>query len=55
MLYVSNKETGMFICKVSSIEEGINEINEFEAADKVEGIYVPDFYDVVDETNISVI
>lgn len=52
-LYVANKETGAFIEEITSIEEGLAIINQYEATDKLEGIYTPNFYDIVDENYIS--
>lgn len=54
-IYVSDKETGTFIEKVESIEAGIAKIKEFEEADKQEGTFELDFYDIVDENHCSLI
>ena len=55
MFYVTDKETGTIIENVATIEEGKQLIHKFEESDKVEGIYEPDFYDVVDDDLCSVI
>ena len=52
-IYVSNRETGTFIEEVATIEAGKNLIKEYEADDKKNGIYEPDFYDIVDDEHIS--
>ena len=54
-LYVANKETGTFIEPVENIAEGLNIISEFEKDDKEEGIFKPDFYDIVSEDHCSVL
>ena len=53
--YVSDKETGTFIEKVESIEEGKKIIEQFENADKKEGTFEENFYDIVDEQHCSVL
>lgn len=55
MLYTANKETGDFIEKVGSIEEGKKLIAKYEKSDKTEGIYEEDFYDIVDQNHCSVL
>lgn len=53
--YTANRETGMFIEEVNSIEEGKELINKYEKIDKEEGTYEDNFYDVVNEEHISVL
>ena len=53
-LYTADRETGTFIDKVNSIEEGIEKIKEYEENDKQEGIFEEDFYDIVDENHCHV-
>ena len=55
MFYVTDKETGTIIENVETINEGKKLIHQFEESDKAEGIYEPDFYDVVDDDRCSVI
>lgn len=54
-LYVACRETGDRITEVSTIEEGLKTIKEYEENDKAEDIYTEDFYDLVDENRISVL
>lgn len=53
-IFVADKQTGTFIDRISSIEEGIEKIKEFENSDKAEGIFEEDFYDIVDENHCHV-
>lgn len=55
MIYVADKDTGTFICKVSSVERGKEMIEDFENEDRKDGIYTTDFYDVVDEDHNSLL
>lgn len=54
MFYTANKETGMFIDKFETVTEALNAIRQYETDDKAEGLYEPDWYDVVDERHCSV-
>ena len=54
MLYVADKLTGTFIDKVKNINDGLKRIAEYEQMDIEDGIYIPDFYDIVDENHCSV-
>lgn len=54
-MFVANKETGMFIEEVETIEKGLELIREYEESDKAEGTYTSDFYDVVNENYESVL
>lgn len=55
MLYTADKETGTFIEKVESIDQGLKMIAVYEWQDKVNGCYEPGFYDIVDENHCSVL
>lgn len=55
MMYTANKETGIFIEKVNSVDDGMELIKDYERQDKENGTYTPNFYDVVDEEHNSVI
>lgn len=52
-IYVADSETGTFIEEVKNIESGLKKIKEFEESDKEDGIYEPDFYELVDEDHCS--
>lgn len=52
-LYTADKETGTFIDKVSSVEEGLKLIEKYEESDKADGVYEEDFYDVVYGNHVS--
>ncbi len=47
-IVVRCRQTGYIIEYVSSTEEGLNLIREFEEKDKEEGIYEEDFYEVAE-------
>ena len=53
-IFVADKQTGTFIERVESIEEGIEKIKEFEGSDKAEGIFEEDFYTIVDQEHCEV-
>lgn len=53
-IYTAVRETGDFIEEVKSVDEGWALIANYEADDKAEGTFEPDFYDVVDEEHCSV-
>lgn len=55
MLYTADKETGTFIDRVETINQGFKMITVYEWKDKADGNYTPDFYDIVDENHCSVI
>lgn len=52
-LYTADRETGTFIQEVKTVAEGKKLIEKYEDADKAEGTYKKNFYDVVDEDHIS--
>lgn len=53
-IYTADKETGTFIDEFNTIEEAIAAIAEYETADKADGVYEEDFYDIVNEERESV-
>lgn len=55
MIYVANRETGDKIEAVRDRAEGMERIRAFEEQDKAEGIYEPNFYDVIDGDGTSLI
>jgi len=54
-LYVADRECGNIIDEVKTIEEGKELIAKYEAEDKVNGNYEPNFYDIVDGERCSVL
>lgn len=54
-VYTADRETGTFIDEVSTIEEGFKKITEYEQADRNDGSYEPDFYDIVDRDHCTLI
>lgn len=54
-IFTANKESGMIIEEVASIEEGITAIELYNLEDEADGIYDPNFYDLVDEDGCSII
>ena len=54
MFYVACRETGEFIEMVDSVNDGRNLIDEYEEQDKRDGVYIEDFYDIVNENHCSV-
>ena len=53
-LYVANRQAGDFIEEVKTVQEGLDLIWRYEAADKEDGTYEEDFYDLVDEDHCAV-
>lgn len=53
-LYTADRETGSFIEEVNSLDDGLTLIKEYEEADKADGTYTPNFYDVVNEDHCSI-
>lgn len=51
MLVVRDREAGNIICEVETEAEGLHLIAEYEAEDKKEGTYTPDFYEVAEILN----
>lgn len=55
MVFTADREAGNKIEAFSTIEEALKAIAAYEAEDKKDGTYTPDFYDVVNEDHESVI
>lgn len=55
MYYTANRETGSKIEPVNTIQDGISKIKEYETIDKKDGVFEPNFYDVVNDDFISVL
>jgi hypothetical protein len=53
-MFTANKETGMLIEEVNSFEEGEMKIAEYEKADKKEGNYEENWYNIVDENHCNI-
>ena len=53
-IYTADKETGTFIEEFDSIKKANDAIERYEVEDKKEGIFKPDFYDVVNENHESI-
>ena len=53
-LYTACRETGDFIEKVNSIQEGKDLIKKYEKIDRNEGDYEDDFYAIVNENHEEV-
>jgi hypothetical protein len=53
-LFVTDRNES-FIDPVETIEAGKKLIKEFEAGDKADGIYIKDFYDIVNENHESIL
>lgn len=49
MVFTADREAGNKIEAFSTIEEALKAIAAYEAEDKKDGTYTPDFYDIVDE------
>lgn len=47
--FTANRETGMRIEEVATVEQGKALIAKYEEKDKTEDVFEEDFYDVVDE------
>lgn len=54
-IYTANRETGMKIDKFESVEAAKKAIEQYEKADRNDGTYEADFYDVVDEHSHSLL
>ena len=54
-IYTADREAGNKIEVFSTIEEAIQAIAEYEEADKKDGTYTPDFYDIINEDCESLI
>lgn len=49
MVFTADREAGNKIEAFNTIEEALKAIAAYEAEDKRDGTYTPDFYDIVDE------
>ena len=54
-IYTADKETGTFIEEFDSIKKAKDAIARYETDDEKEGIFEPDFYDIVNENHESII
>ena len=45
---IRDKEAGNRIASFNTMEEAIKELAEYEEADKREGTFTPDFYEIVE-------
>ena len=54
-IYTACRETGVLIDEFKTVEEALNEIKRYETIDKKDGVYEPNFYDVVNEKRISLL
>ncbi len=52
--FTADREAGNIIERFETIEDAMNAIKTYEEEDQKNGVYSPDFYDVVDENNCSV-
>lgn len=52
--YTADRETGTIIDEFATMADAIKAIEGYEEADKADGTYEDDFYDVVDEYGASV-
>lgn len=48
MLVIRDREAGNIIEEVATVEEGKKVIATYEAKDKEDGIYEPDFYEIAE-------
>lgn len=53
--YTADKEAGNIIEKFESFEDAKKAIEAYEANDRKEGTYMPEFYDILNADKISVI
>lgn len=54
-IFVACRDTGELIREVSSIEEAQKCIEEYEKNDKRDGIYEPNYYDIVNEEQVPLV
>ena len=54
-IYTACRETGALIDAFKTVKEALEEIKRYETIDKKDGVYEPDFYDVVNEDRISLL
>ncbi len=53
-MYVADRQTGTLIDEITTIDEGLELIRQYEKVDKAEGAYEEDFYEIVDENHCAV-
>ena len=53
-IYTADKETGTFIEEFDSIKKAKDAMACYEAEDEKEGVFEPDFYDIVNENHESI-
>lgn len=53
-MYVADRQTGTFIEEIATVDEGLELIRQYEEADKAEGTYEEDFYEIVGEDHCAV-
>ena len=49
MFIIRDREAGNLVCSYSTREEAEKALAEFEAEDKKDGIYEPDFYEIINQ------
>lgn len=54
-IYTACRETGTFIDEFETVADAKAAIEEYEATDRENDAYEPDFYDIVDENHCSLI
>lgn len=52
--YTADREAGNFIEAFDTYQEAADAIRTYEEADKAEGIYTPNFYEIEDEEHRTV-
>lgn len=55
MVFTADREAGNKIEAFGTSEEAKNAIAAYEAADKMDGTYTPEFYDVINEYGESIV
>jgi hypothetical protein len=46
---IQDSETGTFIDEFGTYQEALKALQEYENEDKQEGVYTPDFYEIVEK------
>lgn len=54
-IFTADRETGSFIDEFETVGDALAAIRQYEEADKADGIYEPEFYDIVDANHVSYI
>lgn len=54
-IYTADRETGTFIEEFETIEKAKSAIKAYEKADKIDGSYEENFYDIVDGNHCTLI